>query len=49
MPLGDGAARIGQHVGPVLQTEARRLAAHEDLSNGVVLADLVIIKHCDRH
>lgn len=49
MPLGDGAARVGQHVGPVLQTQAGRLAANEDLSDGVVLTDLVVIKHCDRH
>lgn len=49
MPLGDGATRVGQHVGPVLQAEASRFAAHEDLSDGVVLTDLVVIKHCDRH
>lgn len=49
MPLGDGAAWISQHVGPVLKTKASRLAAHEDLSNGVILTDLVIIKDCDRH
>lgn len=49
MPLGNGAARVSQHVGPMLQTEASRLAAHKDLSDGVILTDLVIIKHCDGH
>lgn len=47
MPLSDGAARVGQHVGPVLQLGARRLAAHPDLPDGVVFTNLVIIQHCD--
>lgn len=49
MPLGNGSARVRQHVGPVFQTQASRLAAHEDLSDGVVFTNLVIIKHCDNH
>lgn len=49
MPLGNGAARISQHVGPMLQTEAGCLTAHEDLSDSVIFTDLVVIEHCDRH
>lgn len=47
MPLGDWAARVGQHVGPVLQRCAWGFAAYEDLSNGIVLADFVVVE--DRH
>lgn len=47
MPLGDGAAGVGQHVGPVFQPGPRGLAPHQDLPNGVVLANLVIIQDCD--
>lgn len=47
MPLGDGAAGVGQHVGPVFQPGPRGLASHQDLPDGVVLADLVIIQDCD--
>lgn len=49
MPLGNGAARVSQHVRPVLQTQARCLTAHKDLPNGVILTDFVIIKHCDHN
>lgn len=47
MPLGDGAARVGQHVGPVFHACALGFAANEDLPNGIVLADLVVVE--DRH
>lgn len=47
MPLGDGTTGVGQHVGPVFQPGPRGLASHPDLSNGIVLANLVIIQHCD--
>lgn len=47
MPLGDGAAGVGQHVGPMFQPGPRGLASHQDLPNGVVLANLVIIQDCD--
>lgn len=47
MPLGDGAAGVGQHVGPVFQPGPGGLAAHQDLPNGIVLADLVIIQDSD--
>jgi len=47
MPLGDGATGVGQHVGPVFQPGPRALASHQDLPNSVVLANLVIIQHCD--
>lgn len=47
MPLGDGATGVGQHVGPVFQPGPCGLASHQDLPNGVVLANLVVIQHCD--
>lgn len=47
MPLGDGATGVGQHVGPVFQPSSRGLASHQDLPNGIILANLVIIQHCD--
>lgn len=47
MPLGDGAAGVSQHVGPVFEPCPRGLAAHQDLPNGVVLANLVIIQNGD--
>lgn len=47
MPLGYGAAWVGQHVGPVFQARPRGLAPHPDLPDGIILANLVIIKHCD--
>lgn len=47
MPLGNGATGVGQHVRPVFQPGPSRLASHQDLPNGVVLANLVVIQHCD--
>lgn len=47
MPLGDGATGVGQHVGPVFQPGPCALASHQDLADGVVLANLVIIQHRD--
>lgn len=47
MPLGDGTTGVGQHVGPVFQPGPCGLASHPDLPNGIVLANLVIIQHCD--
>lgn len=47
MPLGNGAAWVGQHVGPVFEAGPRGLASHPDLPDGIVLANLVIIQHCD--
>lgn len=47
MPLRDGAAGVGQHVGPVFQPGARGFASHQDLPNGIVLANLIVIQHCD--
>lgn len=47
MPLGDRAARVGQHVGPVFHACALGFAADEDLPNGIVLTDLVVVE--DRH
>lgn len=49
VPLSDRAAWVGQHVGPVLQLCARGLAADEDLSDGIVLTDLVVVKDGDHH
>lgn len=49
VPLSDGAAWVGQHVGPVLQLCARGLAADKDLSDGIVLTNLVIVKDSDHH
>ena len=47
MPLGDGATGVCQHVGPVFQPGPCGLAPNPDLPNGIVLANLVIIQHCD--
>lgn len=47
MPLGDGATGVSQHVGPVFQPGPCGPASHQDLPNGVVLANLVVIQHCD--
>lgn len=47
MPLGDGAAGVGQHVGPVFEPGPLALASHQDLPDSVVLADLVVVQHCD--
>lgn len=47
MPLGDGTAGVGQHVGPVFEPGPRGLASHQDLPDGVILADLVVIQHRD--
>lgn len=47
MPLGDGPARVGQHVGPVFKRSSLRFAAHPDLPDSVVLADLVVVEHCN--
>ncbi len=49
MPLGDGAARVGQHVRPVLNRCARGFAADEDLPDGIVFADLIVIEDRHRH
>ena len=47
MPLGDGAPRVGQHVGPMAELRARAVEAHEDLADGIVFADLVIVQNGD--
>lgn len=49
MPLGDGAAWVGQHVGPMLERRACGFAANEDLPDGVVLADLIVVEDRHRH
>lgn len=49
MPLGDGAARVGQHVRPVLKRCAWGFAANEDLPDGIVFADLIVIVDRHRH
>lgn len=47
VPLGNGAARVGQHIGPVPQLCAGGVVAHKDLADGFVLPQLVIIQHSD--
>lgn len=47
MPLGNGATGVGQHVGPVFQPSPCGLASYQDLPNGIILANLVVIQHCD--
>lgn len=49
VPLSDRAAWVGQHVGPVLQLCARGLAANKDLSDGVILTNLVVVEDGDHH
>lgn len=49
MPLGDGATGVGQHVRPMLQTQAGCFATHKDLPDGIILSDLVVVKHSDGH
>lgn len=47
MPLSDGPAWVCQHVGPVPKLSALRFASHPDLPDGVVLTDLIVVKHRD--
>lgn len=47
MPLGNGATGVGQHVGPVFQPSPCGPASYPDLPDGIVLANLVVIQHCD--
>lgn len=49
VPLGNGPPGVGQHVGPVPQLRAGGVAAREDLADGFVLPQLVIVQHRDDH
>jgi len=49
VPLGNGPPGVGQHVGPVPQLRARGVAACEDLADGFVLPQLVVVQHRDDH
>lgn len=49
MPLSDGAARVGQHVRPVLERCAWGFAANEDLPDGIVFSDLIVVEDRHRH
>lgn len=49
MPLGNGAARVGQHVRPVPQLCAGGVVANKYLANGFILPQLVIIQHGDHN
>ena len=43
VPLGDGSARVGQHVAPVTQLRAGGVAAQHDAANGLRRADAVVV------
>lgn len=45
VPLGHGPARVGQHVCPVPQLVARGITAQEDLPDGIIPADVVMVPH----
>lgn len=45
VPLSDGSPRIGQHVLPVPLLCPTAVHSHQDLPNGVVLTNLIIVQH----
>lgn len=45
VPLGDGSTRRGEHVGPVAQLGAGRVAPEHRLADGVRGADAVVVHH----
>lgn len=45
VPLGNGAARVGQHVRPVPELCACGIVANKDFSNSFILSQLVIIQN----
>lgn len=49
VPLGQGPAGVGQHVGPVPQLVARGPAAQEEFANGLILGHFVMIPDGDDH
>lgn len=49
VPLGEGPAWVGQHVGPVPQLVARGSAAQEEFANGLILDHFVMIPNGDDH
>lgn len=49
MPLSDGSTRVRQHVRPVLRWRGCGFASDEDLPDGIILADLVVVKDGHRH
>lgn len=49
VPLGEGPAGVGQHVGPVPQLVARGSAAQEEFANGLVLGHFVVIPDRNDH
>lgn len=49
VPLGHGPARVGQHVCPVPQLVARGIAAQENLANGIIPADFIMVPHRNHH
>ena len=47
VPLRDGSSGVGQHVAPVPQLGARRIATEHDASDGLRRADAVVVDHRD--
>lgn len=47
VPLGQGPARVGQHVRPVPQLVARGPAAQEEFADGLVLGHSVVVPDGD--
>lgn len=45
VPLSDGSPRTGQHVLPVPLLCPTAVHSHQDLPNGVVLTDLIVVQH----
>lgn len=45
VPLGHGPAWVGQHVCPVSQLVTCGITTQEDLPNGIIPADFVMIPH----
>lgn len=49
VPLGQGPAWVGQHVGPVPQLVACGSAAQKELADGLILGHFVMIPDGDDH
>ena len=47
VPLGDGAAGVGQHVAPVPQLRPRRVAPQHDAADRLRRADAIVINNRD--
>jgi hypothetical protein len=49
VPLGDGPPGVGQHISPVSQASPTSCRSHRHPPDGFVLAQLVIVQHCQLH